>query len=337
MSFPKSRFAAKTRADTMSPARMITDAIVKRLEEGTSPWRRPWTTACDITRPLRACGKPYRGINVIWLWCVAEQRGFSMPTWMTYRQAVELGGQVRKGEKSTIAVFYRSYGKTEQDPATGEDRQSQRRVMKTYNVFNVGQIDGLPDRFVLPPTPRERPDELHRAEIDAFIAASGATIISGGARACYVPSLDVIHMPHWQDFESYAQYGAVAAHELSHWTGHSSRLDRKLSNGFGSEDYAREELLAEISSALLGAELGLPVTHLDNHASYIASWIKILKGDDKALLSAAAKAEAASTYLLTLADRNSAASDPTDEQSDTGTSDDNSSDDTGVEPLSIAA
>ena len=244
MSYPKSRFAATSRADTMSPARIITDAIIKRLEEGTSPWRRPWTTACNITRPMRACGKPYRGINVIWLWCVAEERGFSMPTWMTYRQATELGGQVRKGEKSTIAVFYKSYGKTEHDPATGEDRQSQRRVMKTYNVFNVCQIDGLPDRYVTPPAPRAIPDEEHRATIDAFIAASGATIISGGSRACYVPSLDVIHMPNWQDFESYAQYGATMCHELAHWTGHPSRLDRQLKNSFGSEAYAYEELVA---------------------------------------------------------------------------------------------
>ena len=304
MPSPKSRFVAKSRADTVSPARIITDAIIKRLEEGTSPWRRPWTTSCDITRPMRACGKPYRGINVIWLWCVAEERGFSMPTWMTYRQATELGGQVRKGEKSTIAVFYKSYGKTEQDPATGEEQRSQRRVMKTYNVFNVCQIDGLPDRYVTPPATRAIPDEEHRETIDTFIAASGATIINGGSRACYIPSLDVIHMPHWQDFENYAQYGAVAGHELSHWTGHSSRLDRKISNGFGSEDYAREELVAEISSALIGAELGLPVTHLDNHASYIASWIKILKHDEKALLSAAAKAEAAAGYLLTRTEQN---------------------------------
>jgi antirestriction protein ArdC len=240
---------------------------------------------------------------------------------MTYRQAAELGGQVRKGEKSTIAVFYKSYGKTEQDPATGEDQTRQRRVLKTYNVFNVGQIDGLPDRFVVPPEPRIHPPETHRAEIDAFIAATGAIIISGGSRACYIPSHDVIHMPHWQDFESYAQYGAVAAHELSHWTAHPSRLDRDLSGGFGSERYAREELIAEISACYIGAELGLPVTHLDNHASYIASWIKILKDDEKALLSAAAKAEAAATYLL---EKNQQIGADTD-------------DDDSEEPLAIAA
>jgi antirestriction protein ArdC len=298
MTFRPKRQAPRTRAETASPARRITDAIIKKLEEGTSPWRRPWTSSSSIERPVRACGKPYRGINTIWLWHVAEQRGFTMPTWMTYRQAEELGGQVRKGEKSTFAVFYKSYGKSEADPATGEDKTSQRRVLKTYNVFNVSQIDGLPDRFVVPPAPRLRPPETHRAEIDAFIAASGATIISGGSRACYIPSLDVVHMPDWQDFESYAQYGAVAAHELSHWTGNPSRLNRDMSGGFGSEAYAREELCAEISACYIGVELGLPVTHLDNHASYIASWIKILKHDERALLSAAAKAEAASDYLL---------------------------------------
>jgi antirestriction protein ArdC len=321
MTFRSQRLAPRTRAETASPARMITDAIIAKLEEGTSPWRRPWTSAASIERPLRACGKPYRGINTIWLWHVAEQRGFTMPTWMTYRQATELGGQVRKGEKSTIAVFYKSYGKTEQDPATGEDQTRQRRVLKTYNVFNVGQIDGLPDRFVVPPEPRVRPPETHRAEIDAFIAATGAMIISGGSRACYIPSLDVINMPDWRDFESYAQYGAVAAHELSHWTGHKSRLNRDMEGGFGSEKYAREELVAELSSCIIGANLGLPVTHLDNHASYIASWIKILKDDEKALLSAAAKAETAATYLLN-----------TNEQVGADTEDDDSE-----EPLAIAA
>lgn len=321
MTFRPKRHAPRTRAETASPARLITDAIIAKLEEGTSPWRRPWTSATSIERPLRACGKPYRGINTIWLWHVAEQRGFTMPTWMTYRQATELGGQVRKGEKSTIAVFYKSYGKTEQDPATGEDQTRQRRVLKTYNVFNVGQIDGLPDRFVVPPEPRVRPPETHRAEIDAFIAATGAMIISGGSRACYIPSLDVISMPDWQDFESYAQYGAVAAHELSHWTGHKSRLNRDMEGGFGSEKYAREELVAELSSCIIGANLGLPVTHLDNHASYIASWIKILKDDEKALLSAAAKAETAASYLLN-----------TNEQVGADTEDDDSE-----EPLAIAA
>lgn len=321
MTFRPKRHAPRTRAETASPACMITDAIIAKLEEGTSPWRRPWTSAASIERPLRACGKPYRGINTIWLWHVAEQRGFTMPTWMTYRQAAELGGQVRKGEKSTIAVFYKSYGKTEQDPATGEDQTRQRRVLKTYNVFNVGQIDGLPDRFVVPPEPRVRPPETHCAEIDAFITATGAMIITGGSRACYIPSLDVINMPDWQDFESYAQYGAVAAHELSHWTGHKSRLNRDMEGGFGSEKYAREELVAELSSCIIGASLGLPVTHLDNHASYIASWIKILKDDEKALLSAAAKAETAASYLL-----------DTNEQVGADTEDDDSE-----EPLAIAA
>jgi antirestriction protein ArdC len=298
MTFRPKRHSPHSRAKVTSPARLITDAIIKKLEAGTSPWRRPWTSAASVERPMRACGLPYRGINVIWLWHVAEQRGFALPTWMTYAQATELGGQVRKGEKSTIAVFYKAYGKTEADPATGDDRLSPRRVMKTYNVFNACQIDGLPDRFTTPPAPRTRPSEAHRAEIDAFITGTGAVIQTGGSHACYIPALDIIHMPAWEDFESYAQYGAVAAHELSHWTGHASRLDRKIANRFGTPDYAREELVAEISSAFIGAELGLPVTHLDNHASYIASWIKLLQDDEKTLLSAAAKAESAAAYLL---------------------------------------
>lgn len=298
--------SAKTRADAPSPARAITNAIIAKLEEGVSPWRRPWTGQPSIQRPLRACGAPYRGINVIWLWSVAEQRGYTRSTWMTYRQAQEYGAQVRRGETGTIAVFYKSYSAQETDTDSGEETTSTRRVLRTYTVFNVEQIDNLPDRFVQPPAPRVLSDETHRAEIDTFIAASGADIIHGGDRACYVPSLDRIHLPDAAAFDSYASYGAVACHELAHWTGHPTRLNRDLNNRFGTDKYAAEELVAELSSAYLGADLGLPVTHLDNHASYIDSWLGILRKDERALLTAAAKAEEAAAYLLAKADRRSA-------------------------------
>ena len=297
--------AAKTRADTISPAQVITNAIIAKLEAGVSPWRKSWSAANaeSLTRPLRACGTPYRGINVLWLWAVAEQRGYQSPRWMTYRQAQEVGGQVRKGEHGTMAVFYKSYASTQTDDATGEVSTGQRRVLKAYTVFNVEQIDNLPDQFLTPPAPGVIGDTAHQTEIDAFIEASGARIVHGGNQACYRPALDMINLPHAADFDTYADYGATAAHELAHWTGHPTRLNRDLNNRFGDDKYAAEELVAEFASALIGADLGLPVTHLDSHASYIGHWLKILKADERALLYAAARAEDAAGYLLARAGR----------------------------------
>ena len=170
--------ARQTRAQTISPAKIITDAIIARLEQGVSPWRRTWVSnEPPITRPLRACGLAYKGINAIYLWTVAEQCGYVRATWMTYAQATAFGGQVRKGERGTMAVFYKVYGASGTDAATGDDTSSIRRVMRTYSVFNVDQIDNLPDRFTAVPAPRGAFDDSHRAGIDAFIAATGATIV----------------------------------------------------------------------------------------------------------------------------------------------------------------
>lgn len=307
---------ARTRAESQSPASIITAAIIAKLEEGVSPWRKPWTGSESSSRPQRACGTPYRGINVIWLWSVAERMGYSRSTWMTYRQAQAVGGQVRRGETGTIAVFYKAYSATEQDSTTGEESTSTRRVLKTYTVFNVEQIDNLPERFAPCPPRPALTDLSHRDAIEDFIDASGAEIIHGGDRACYIPALDRIHMPETSAFETYAQYGAVACHELSHWTGHTSRLNRDLNNRFGTDKYAAEELVAELSSAFLGADLGLPVGHLDNHASYIDSWLSILRKDDRALLTAAAKAEEAAAYLLAKAGRQSSSASDAPENHD---------------------
>jgi antirestriction protein ArdC len=170
--------------------------------------------------------------------------------------------------------------------------------MRAYHVFNVAQIDNLPERFTTIPAPAVCLPDEHRAKIDAFIASQGADIRTGGDSAHYVPARDYIQMPRWQDFESYALYGSTTIHELAHWTGHRSRLARDLQNRFGSADYAREELIAEMASAMVGADLGLPAAHLDNHAAYLASWLKLLREDDNAIFKAAAKAEEAAQFLL---------------------------------------
>jgi antirestriction protein ArdC len=285
---------------SQSPAARITAAIIEKLEAGTRPWVKPWR-GVPVSRPLRSCGTPYRGMNTFWLWMVAEAAGFASPYWMTYRQCQALGGQVRKGEKSTIAIFYRTYDKRVEGEG-GEEDTEMRRVLKAYAVFNTDQCDGLPEMY-LPktPVPAGEPDG-REARLDAFFGSIGAELRLHGSEAYYEPTIDRITMPPAAQFDGYDHYYATLAHELSHWTGHGSRLARDLKNRFGSEAYAAEELVAELSAAILGAELGLPVAHLDSHASYIAHWLKLLRSDERAILTAAAKAEEAAAYLLARGD-----------------------------------
>ena len=302
----------KGQSGAVSPATRITQEIIARLESGTKPWIKPWR-GVPVSRPLRACGIPYRGMNVFWLWMVADMCGYASPFWMTYNQANELGAQVRKGEKSTIAIFYKSYTKEVEAPGTGEKTDESRRVLKAYPVFNADQVEGLPERFHPAATLEVVEPEGRQAELDSFFARIPAVLRHQGDEAYYEPVADRVTMPPAHLFSGFDHYYATLAHELSHWTGHASRLDRNLKNRFGSAAYAAEELIAELSSAMLGAELGLPVTHLDSHASYIEHWLKLLKQDDRAILTAAAKAEEASRLLLKLAGRISA--DDTDEAS----------------------
>jgi antirestriction protein ArdC len=231
----------------------------------------------------------------------AEAGGHGSPYWMTYRQAQRLGGQVRKGERGTIAIFYRAYVRDAEEDAD-EEQGKARRVLKSFTVFNASQIDGLPEPFF--PEARTAPAPSERdGPLDAFFAAMPARIRHSGAEAFYSPASDEITMPDPSLFNDPDHYRATLAHELSHWTGHASRLARQMSGRFGSDAYAMEELVAELAAAMLGAELGLPVAHLDHHASYLASWLKVLKADSRAILSVAAKAEEASSLLLRLGGR----------------------------------
>ena len=303
----------KSTSGGQSPAARITQEIIARLEAGTKPWIKPWRGVA-VSRPLRACGTPYRGMNVFWLWMVADMCGYASPFWMTYNQARKLGAQVRKGEKSTIAVFYKSYTREVEAAETGATSEEVRRVLKAYPVFNADQVDGLPERFHPAATLDLVKPEGREQELDAFFAAIPAELRHEGDEAYYEPLADRITMPPPQLFSGFDHYYATLAHELSHWTGHASRLARDLRNRFGSQAYAAEELIAELSSAILGAELGLPVAHLDSHASYIDHWLKLLRGDDRAILTAAAKAEEASSLLLKLGGRDIAgAQEPVDE------------------------
>ena len=288
-------------ASRSSPADTITQAIIERLEAGTGPWVRPWTGA-SVSRPLRACGVPYRGINTLWLWMAAEAGGYSSPYWLTYRQAQLEGGQVRKGERGTIAIFYKAYSKEVEDEQSGDKRDEARRVLKSFVVFNACQIDGLAGRYF--PAPKALPNPSARdEELQRFFSAIPAKLRHFGDEAYYRPVPDDITMPDPAAFTDLDHYHATLAHELAHWTGHDSRLARRLGGRFGSDAYAVEELVAEMAAAMLGAELGLPVAHLDHHASYVASWLKVLKADNRAVLTAAAKAEEACALLLKLGGR----------------------------------
>ncbi|TCJ40830.1 ArdC family protein [Parafrankia sp. BMG5.11] len=296
----------KRRSGGQSPAAQITSVIIEKLELGTTPWVKPWR-GVPVSRPLRSCGTPYRGMNTFWLWMIADAAGFLSPYWMTYQQCQKLGGQVRKGEKSTIAIFYKSYDK-QVEREDGEDGTEKRRVLKAYAVFNADQCNDLPEMYrakheLEPVEPAGREERL-----DTFFSDVGADLRHQGAEAYYEPVLDRITMPPATLFDGYDHYYATLAHELSHWTGHGSRLSRNLKNRFGSESYAAEELVAELSAAILGAELGLPVAHLDHHASYIAHWLELLKSDDRAILTAAAKAEEAASLILRLGGRSGAGS-----------------------------
>ena len=278
----------------------VTDRIIADLEQGVRPWMKPWNAehaAGRITRPLRHNGQPYNGINVLMLWSAAMDRGYSAPIWMTYKQAAEMGAHVRKGEKGELVVYANTITRKETDAETGEDAERTIPFLKGYTVFNAEQIDGLPERFTQLAEPTLDPVErIERAE--AFFAATKADIRHGGNMACYAIGLDRIQMPPFVAFRDAESYYATLAHESVHWTRHPSRLDRDLGRkAFGDAGYAREELVAELGSAFLAADLGLTLEPRDDHASYIGHWLAVLKEDKRAIFQAAAHAQRAADFL----------------------------------------
>jgi antirestriction protein ArdC len=278
----------------------ITNQIVAELEKGVRPWLKPWNAehaAGRITRPLRANGIPYRGINVVMLWSAAMEKGYAAPIWITFKQANGLGASVRKGEQGSLVVYADKITRRETDADTGEESERAIPFMKGYTVFNVEQVQGLPPHFyakAAPPT--ETVERIERAE--AFFAATGANVVHGGSQACYVISRDDIHMPCIDLFKDAVSYYATLGHETIHWTRHKSRLDRDFGRKrFGDEGYAVEELVAELGSAFLSADLELTPEVREDHAAYIASWIRVLKNDKRAIFTAAAHAQRAADFL----------------------------------------
>ena len=277
----------------------ITGQIITSLEQGVRPWIKPWNAehaAGRITRPLRHNGQSYSGINILMLWASAVEQGFCAPIWMTFKQALEFNAHVRKGEKGSLVVYANAITKTETDGA-GNEVEREISFLKGYTVFNVEQIDGLPEIFHEKIEPKFTPVERN-AHAESFFAATGADIRYGGNQAYYTIEGNRIQMPPIEAFTDAESFYATLAHESTHWTRHSSRLDRDFGRKtWGDEGYAREELVAEMGSAFLCADLELTPEVRDDHASYIASWLEVLKHDKKAIVQAASYAQKALDFL----------------------------------------
>jgi antirestriction protein ArdC len=277
----------------------VTDAIIADLENGVRPWLRPWNAehaAGPITRPLRAGGQPYKGINVLMLWTSAMTQNFAAPIWITFKQAKELNGNVKKGSRGSLVVYADHIIKTE---TTEDGQESERDIyfMKGYTVFNVEQIDGLPQHFYATNAPQI--DPAQRIEVaDHFFANTGADIRHGGDQAYYAPGPDYVQMPPFVNFRDAESYCATLAHEMTHWTRHSTRLNRDFGRrAFGDKGYAREELVAEIGAAFLCCDLGITPEPRNDHAAYLDHWLKVLKEDKRTIFQAAAYAQRAVDYL----------------------------------------
>ena len=272
----------------------VTARILSQLETGTVPWVKPWAATAGQNMPHNAAtGRPYSGCNVVLLWMAGHGR-FASPRYMTFKQAKELGGNVKKGEHGFQIVFVKpmtAKPKTEDEKARGF------MMLKAYTVFNVDQIENLPEKILTPDPVKPRNEDERDATIDEFIVATAADFRAdvGGDRAFYNDAGDFIAMPTFTAFDSASAYYATGFHELGHWTGHKSRLDRKLGNRFGTSAYAAEELIAELTSAFLCAEFD--VNGQLQHAEYIANWIQMLKDDSKAFLTAASAAQKAADFI----------------------------------------
>lgn len=277
----------------------ITNAIIGDLEKGIRPWIRPWDAGVAPCRPLRNNGEPYRGINVLWLWRAAAVAGYTSPYWFTFRQALEFGGHVRKGEKSSLVVYANLYTKTEED----DDREPRERhipFLKAYSVFNADQIENIPPRFTAASAAGDDMNFDHwpNALAEEFFTNTGAALREDGSRAYYSVLEDAVYMPPLGKFEEAERYYSTLAHEMTHWTGHPTRVPRNFPRTvFGTSNYAREELVAELGAAFLCADLGLSLTPRTDHADYIGNWLQVLRNDKRAIFQAAALAQKATDFL----------------------------------------
>ena len=280
----------------------VTSQIVNAIEQGVANWRMPWHTSGQFAfSPINVTSKkPYRGINTVCLWAAAQAKGYEHGEWGTYQQWQERGAQVRKGEKSTTVVFWK-FANNAAETDDGEDTpKSGSRLLFTrgYSVFNAAQVDGYTAK-----ADAETPIEQRIEQAEAFFAGINARVIHQGNRAFYSPADDTIKLPPFAAFFTPVDYYSTRAHETGHWTSTAARCDRQLGKRFGDNAYSVEELIAELTAAFTLAHLGLSSEPRPDHAQYIASWLKVLKADRRAIFTAASKAQQAADYLIQQAEQ----------------------------------
>ncbi|WP_421951726.1 ArdC family protein [Pelagibacterium sp.] len=281
----------------------ITDKIIAELEAGRVPWVQPWGTAAakaPLGLPQNAStGRTYSGINVLLLWGAVIERGFSGQSWLTFRQALSMGGNVRKGERGTTVVYADRFVPEDEKRRARETGQDAQAIpfLKRFTVFNTDQCENLPENVATAAPPV--PTGMIEPRVEALIAATGIDFRIGGNRAFYVPAHDYVQVPPPQAYFEPINWHRTALHEMGHATGHASRLGRDFSGSFGTKKYAFEELIAEINAAFCCASLGIAPTV--RHADYIASWLEVLREDNRAIVRAASQAGKAADWLLAFA------------------------------------
>jgi len=278
----------------------ITDKIIAELEAGRVPWVQPWGTVAakaPLAMPKNAStGRQYSGVNVLILWGAVIEHGFTGQSWLTFRQALSLGGHVRKGERGTTVVYADRFipnDEKKRAAETGEDAQAI-PFLKRFTVFNTDQCEDMPAQIptVAPPPP----PGMIEPQVEALIKATGIDFRIGGNRAFYMPAEDYVQVPPPAAYFEPINWHRTALHELGHASGHHSRLNRDLSGAHGSKKYAFEELIAELCAAFSCASLGIVPTV--RHADYIGSWLEVLREDNRAIVRAASQATKAANYLL---------------------------------------
>ena len=275
----------------------ITDQVIAAIAAGAGEFRMPWHRPQGTGTPINAItGRAYRGINTLLLWAEAEHAGFSSGLWATYRQWTQQGAQVRKGEKSTLVMLWKPLSTACGDGEDGDEPQRGRMLARAFHVFNADQVDGY--KITAPP---HLPISARIERAETFFRAQPATIWDGSDSAFYDARADIVSMPSFEAFVSAEAYYSVLAHELCHWTGAKPRLDRDLAGRFGSEAYAMEELIAELGAAFTVGYLDLACEPRTDHAPYISSWLRVLGGDPRAIITAASRAQAAADYLISKA------------------------------------
>ncbi|WP_127600575.1 ArdC family protein [Nitratireductor alexandrii] len=284
-------------------AASITDELVRIIDRGVLPWRKPWTVGGSSV-PLRQTGEPYQGINNFLLTMRTQMAGYTSPYWMTLRQANALEAKVIKGSKSSVVVYYgtaeRGRDNNAHDDEADADDAKSIPFMKSYRVFNADQIEGLDAKFHPdPPEAQVYPERAAIPHMQTFFEAIGAVVSFSGREACYVPALDKIYMPPIELFEDPRNFYAVWGHELGHWTKPRHRLNRSYGDArFGNTAYAREEIVAELCTVFLGQKLGFSAYTLELSAAYLDSWLHVLRSDKRAIFKHAADAQRACDYLV---------------------------------------